>query len=57
MTSAPNSSIGIGEILGQDAHPLLAIDLDTMAIVGANEATYELLGSAPHSLEDAPVTE
>jgi DNA-binding NarL/FixJ family response regulator len=57
MSSAPTPSSAIADIFSRTTHPLLVIDLHTMTIMGANDAAYELLGRAPHSLEGAPVTD
>ena len=54
MTSAP-TPFAVGQALGQSPYPLLAVDLDQLAILGANDAAYELLDRAPNSLDGVPV--
>jgi len=55
MTGAPTPSVALADVLGGDSQPRLAIDLDTLAVVGANQAAYVLLGGDPPSLEGTAV--
>jgi PAS domain S-box-containing protein len=57
MTSAQASSAALAEVLRNNPYPLLAIDLDDMAILGANEAAYRILGRPPNSLDGVPSTD
>jgi DNA-binding CsgD family transcriptional regulator len=47
----------IAELLRHNPHPLLVTDLETLTILGANEAAYQLVGRVPPSLEGASAAE
>lgn len=56
MTEAESSGV-IAEALLNSPYPTIAIDLHKMAILGANEAAYRILGRPPNSLDGAPPTD
>lgn len=56
MTNAPTPS-AVAESLRLSPYPLLAVDVDDLAILGANEAAYDLLGRTPNSLEGVPTSD
>jgi PAS domain S-box-containing protein len=56
MTHAPNPAVAMAEVLGE-GRPLLVSDLDTMVVVSANDAAYELLGGTPDTFEGSSVTD
>lgn len=53
----PTAPAEVDELLYQSPYPLMAFDVDCLVILGANEATYELLGMSPGSLGDTKVTD
>ena len=56
MTTAP-SPAEVAEILGQSAHPLIAFDVDSLSILGANEAACDLVGRDSRSLAGVATTD
>jgi PAS domain S-box-containing protein len=56
MTTTPTPS-GIAEILRQSPYPLIAFDVDSLTILGANEAASELVGRDSRSLAGVPTTD
>ena len=56
MSHAPNPAVAMAESLGE-GRPLLVADLDTMAVVSANDATYELLGATPDTFAGTSITD
>jgi PAS domain S-box-containing protein len=55
MPSTPTPPKTIAQLLREQVYPLVATDLESRTIVGANDAAYELLGRTSPSLEGAPV--
>jgi PAS domain S-box-containing protein len=56
MTNPPPLA-DVTEVLGQSRYPLVAFTIDSLIILGANEAAYELLGGTPGSLDGTEVNE
>ncbi len=56
MMIGPTPSV-VAETLRQSAYPLVAFDADSLIILGANEACYELLGRDSRSLDGAATTD
>ena len=57
MTNAPTPPVEVTEVLNRHPYPLLAIDVDDLSIIGANQAASELLGTTSNSLRGTRVTE
>ncbi len=57
MTNAPTPPVEVTEVLNSHPYPLLAIDVDDLSIIGANQAASELLGTTSNSLRGTRVTE
>jgi DNA-binding CsgD family transcriptional regulator/PAS domain-containing protein len=55
--TGPSQAAEVDELLYQSPHPLLAFDVDSLIVLGANEAAYELFGGTPGWLDHTKVTD